>query len=140
MCQPGSHLRATHFGGMDGVGDHHHRAAFAQEAFQLLGPPHRARVGELPLDAVQFRKPGMVAGTGDREHDEGPPPRGGAQGVHGDPVAGAREGFVVRGEIVPVRELPLGAGGEAEVVGGGGHLARGRGGDAGEKCQSDGQC
>ena len=90
-------------------------------------------VGEAALDGVQVVQPRVVPGRGDGEHDEWAPHGGGAEGVQRDAVAGAREGVVVRGEVVPVGEASLRAHREAEVGGGGGDLSaqRGRSGHAG---------
>ena len=124
MGQPGGRLGAADLGRVDGVRDHHDRAALVEEAFELVAAADGARVGQPLLNRVQVGQPRVVAGTRDGEHHEGASARGGPQGVDRYAIAGAGEGFVVRGEVVPVGQLSFGAHVEAEMIGGAGDLAR----------------
>ena len=91
------------------MGDHDDRAALVQQALEFRGAAHDARVGEPELRAAKVVQARVVGRAGDREHDERAAHGGGAEGVHGDPVAGAREGLVVGGQVVPVGEPAGGA-------------------------------
>ncbi len=121
------HLRGDDLGRVDGAGDDDDRLAFAHQTVALGLVPDEPRVGEAALDFAILVEFAYILWRADESREERAAERRRADGLDADAPARARRGASeVVGDLLPVGDLAVVAGREAEHVARRGHAARGR--------------